>query len=142
MDSLGRPTQKTDPVGNVDYMTYDDVNHEWRRYPGWHAAGTNYATTGPVEIYKHYLPNGTGQAVFNESLTAVMSTQSSATPTGHEALASIQSLLRAITNVGGQVTESRAYFAFSGTSGDLRYVFDQALSNAEADTIIERTLEI
>ena len=120
VDGLGRTTELTDPNGNVTYYTYDDVAHESRVYPGWHSytSGTNtlYTTTGPVQIVKTYQPVSSGEALFNETLTATISGQSASVPTGHEAITSIQTLHRNLTNISGQVIEARDYFSLSGTS--------------------------
>jgi RHS repeat-associated protein len=120
VDGLGRTTKITDPKGNITYYTYDDVAHESRSYPGWHSytSGTNtlYTTTGPVGISKIYQPVSTGEPLFNEMLTATIAGQSSTTPTGHEAITAITSLHRDITNISGQVVESRDYFNLTGTT--------------------------
>jgi RHS repeat-associated protein len=120
VDGLGRTTKITDPKGNITYYTYDDVAHESRSYPGWHSytSGTNtlYTTTGPVGISKKYQPINSGEALFNETLTATIAGQSASIPTGHEAIGSITSLHREITNNSGQVVEARDYFNLTGTS--------------------------
>jgi hypothetical protein len=45
VDSLGRTTKVTDPLGNVTYTVYFVPKHDVRTYPGWNSS-TNMPT-GP-----------------------------------------------------------------------------------------------
>ena len=35
VDAMGRPTEETDPNGNITYFYYDDASHAERIYRGW-----------------------------------------------------------------------------------------------------------
>jgi hypothetical protein len=47
VDALSRPTQVTDPLGDITYTVYLDSNHEVRTYNGWNTSTST--PTGPTE---------------------------------------------------------------------------------------------
>src|SRR6185312_7449392 len=49
VDVFGRPTQVTDPKGNVSYYSYNDPNHECRIYH-WDVAA--HQEIGPTEVVR------------------------------------------------------------------------------------------
>jgi YD repeat-containing protein len=108
VDSLGRPTQLTDPNGNVTYETYNDPNHETRVYRGW----TGTAPTGPTELYREDRP---GSYVESLTMSATPHLTGSA-PDGTEAVSGLQTLSREITNAAGQFVASDAYFNLSNVT--------------------------
>ncbi|HZL36500.1 MAG TPA: hypothetical protein VFC78_14370, partial [Tepidisphaeraceae bacterium] len=136
VDPRGRNVEVTDANGNKAYTIYDDVNHQTITFPGWNAA--THTTTGPVVVSGEYWPaSGAGagqQTVYDQALTtSATPTWDSTTnaPTGIGALSSanIQSLSRQLTNNGGQVIESDAYFSMAGISYSAAYAQLGASSN-------------
>jgi RHS repeat-associated protein len=108
VDALGRPTQITDPVGNVTYAVYKDTNYEVRIYPGWQS-GSN-TTTGPTQDYREDRPGS-----YTESLTMSAAPHTTGgVPDGAEAIANVQALSRDVTNSAGQLAYRDAYFNLSG----------------------------
>src|SRR5262249_21609518 len=51
VDGMGRPTQTTDPAGNVTYTVYNDASHEVRTYPGWNSGSST--PTGPTRVLRY-----------------------------------------------------------------------------------------
>lgn len=119
VDGLGRTTKVTDPKGNVTYAVYDDDKLEVRTYPGWNAA--TKTTTGPVSVQRQDRPGSYAESLtFSWSDPAGLPVDASGVPTGAELLtspyATIESLGRAHTNLGGQVDEVDAYFDLGGVA--------------------------
>jgi RHS repeat-associated protein len=108
VDALGRPTAITDPVGNVTYLVYDDVNHAVRTYAGWNS-GTG-TPTGPTQVVRYDAAGG-----YTETLTMTATPHlTGGVPDGTEAISGVQTLARAYTNAAGQVVSQDAYFNLSG----------------------------
>jgi RHS repeat-associated protein len=110
VDSLGRTTKLTDPVGDITYTVYLDTNYEVRTYPGWNS--TNNLPTGPIQDSREDRPGS-----YMENLT--FSTTPHLTnnvPDGTETIANIQSLSRSYSNNAGQLVRSDAYFSLSGVA--------------------------
>jgi len=123
VDGLGRTTKETDPAGNVTYTVYNDAEHEVRVYRGWHQDGSNWVTTGPIEVTREFrtaTPDSNGNGgVYTETLTtSATPTVSSGVPTGQETISAsnIQSLARDLTNTAGQVVEHDDYYSMSGVT--------------------------
>jgi RHS repeat-associated protein len=123
VDSLGRTTEQTDPNGNVTYTVFNDPGHEMRVYAGWHQVGTNWFTTSPIQVTRHYRPaagaSSGQQTVYDETLTSSATPAvSGAAPTGTETIdqTNIQTLTRSLTSSGGQMVEGDAYFSLSGVT--------------------------
>lgn len=119
VDGLGRTTQETDPNGNVTYTVYNDTNHEARVYPGWNS--TSHTTTGPIQVSRTFYPTGSGQTLYDETLTSSAVPSYNGTtnaPTGTETIdaSNIQTLSRGLTNKAGQLIESDDYFSMSGVT--------------------------
>jgi hypothetical protein len=120
VDTLGRTTKLTDPKGNITYTVYLDASHAVRTYHGWVDPVTSPPyTTGPTEISQEVWPAaGTGNPVFEETLTASTSPQIDANrqPTGGETIliGDIQSWSRQYTNNAGQVVRTDTYFNKTG----------------------------
>jgi RHS repeat-associated protein len=138
VDALGRTTEETDPDGNVTYTVYNDPGHETRVYPGWHQVGSNWVTTGPIEVSRHYRPaagaSSGQQTVYDETLTSSATpVVSSGVPTGLETIdqTNIQTLSRTLTNNGGQNSEQDDYFSLSGiTYGQATAVLGSSSNNS------------
>jgi RHS repeat-associated protein len=108
IDALGRPTQVTDPNGNVTYAVYDDVNHEVRIYQGWNS--TTDMPTGPTLVARQDWANG-----YNETLTMSAAPHlTGGVPDGTEAIADVQTLTRTYRNPAGQNVREDDYFNLSG----------------------------
>jgi hypothetical protein len=87
-DRLGRPTEITDPNGNLTYIVYRDPQHEVRVYPGWQGSPT-HRPTGPTYVYRENWPtSGPSQLVYYEALTmsAPPALDASNKPTGTESI--------------------------------------------------------
>lgn len=112
VDALGRPTMVTDPNGNVTYYTYDDPEHEYRVYPGWHQIGTSgtYTTTGPVQVHREDWAQN-----YTEDLTYA-TTLSQAIPDGTDPIINLRTLSRNYMNVAGQVDHEDRYFNLAGVA--------------------------
>ncbi len=127
VDGLGRETKRTDPTGNITYTVYLDPDHAVRTYPGWQAA-TNLPT-GPTQEVREVRPAPNSQnPLFTETLTmsAAPAVDMNNLPTGTESISQVQSLARSITNSGGQVQETDAYFSL----GKLSYSVSPYLGTA------------
>jgi hypothetical protein len=110
VDSLGRPTKFTDPLGNVTYTVYLDTNYEVRTYAGWNS--TTNLPTGPIQDSREDRPGS-----YMESLTYSATPHlTNGAPDGTEAISNIQSLSRSYTNSSGQMVRSDAYFSLSGVT--------------------------
>jgi RHS repeat-associated protein len=108
VDALGRPTQVTDAAGNVTYAVYLDTQYEVRVYPGWQS-GTS-STTGPTRLYREDRPGS-----YLEFLTMSATPHTTGgVPDGTEAIGSLQSLAREVTNSAGQAVYEDRYFNLSG----------------------------
>jgi hypothetical protein len=109
-DAQGRTTEVTDPNLNVTYTVYNDSSHTMIVYPGWHeTSGSNYTTTGPVQVTDDNWALG-----YNETFTYEYSPSGSSAPNGSDTPESLESLSIEKTNYGGQVTEKDQYFSLSG----------------------------
>ncbi|MBA4192465.1 MAG: hypothetical protein C0467_31235, partial [Planctomycetaceae bacterium] len=108
VDSFGRITKETTPEGRINYMVYNDANHEVRAYMGWDA-GTS-TPTGPTVVTREDRANGYIETLTMTATPAV----SSGRPTGTESIGQIQSLYRSYVNDAGQLVTSDAYFDLSG----------------------------
>ena len=127
VDGFGRPTQVTDPDGNVTFYVYQDGADEVREYSGWRwNAGTSRyydAAEGAVSVYREDVAGN-----YTETLSYVwtgtggnaLPVDSFGQPTGAESLTSsyadLQSLSRSLLNSAGQVTETLDYYNLSGLS--------------------------
>jgi RHS repeat-associated protein len=108
VDSLGRDKVMTDPNGNVTYTTYDDLDHEYRVYPGWNAA--TGLPTGPTQVYREDRPGS-----YTETLTMSATPHlTGGVPDGTEPISNLQTLSRTYISAGGQITDRREYFNLSG----------------------------
>ncbi len=107
-DALGRTTKSVDPLGQIAYTVYDDINKATRTYAGW----TGSATTGPTVVTRDDWAGG-----YTEILTmSATPTTSSSKPTGAESISSIQSLSRSYRNTAGQTVYSDSYFDLTGVT--------------------------
>jgi hypothetical protein len=106
--ALGRPTQVTDPAGNIDYTVYKDPNHEVRVYTGWNS-GTN-TPTGPTEVYRDDLAGSYSEVLTMSAAPHLTGGQ----PDGTEAVSGLQTLSRTTVNAAGQVVYQDDYFNLSG----------------------------
>jgi RHS repeat-associated protein len=109
VDSLGRTTKRTDPVGNVTYTVYDDVNHAVRTYAGWDS--TNHIPTGPTVVQRQDQTNNYTEVL---TMTATPALDGNGRPTGTEAISGLQTLKRTAMNSAGQVTDQYDYFNLAG----------------------------
>ncbi|MFL5246024.1 MAG: RHS repeat-associated core domain-containing protein [Gemmataceae bacterium] len=110
VDGLGRPTQLTDPLGNISYTVYNDPNYEKLVYPGWNS--TTSTPTGPTQVIREDRPGS-----YMESLTMSATPHlTGGVPDGTEAISGLQTLARAYTNAAGQVVRNDAYFNLSGVT--------------------------
>lgn len=109
VDGLGRPTQITDPNGQITYAVYLDTNHELRIYTGWNTS-TN-APTGPTQDVREDRVNS-----YYETLTmsATPALDGNNHPTGGEAISNLQTLSRQYMNAAGQIIRKDDYFNLSG----------------------------
>ncbi len=108
VDSLGRMTKVTDPLGQITYTVFDDINKTTRVYAGW----TGSATTGPTVVSRDDRAGG-----YTETLTmSATPNTSSSRPTGTESISSIQSLSRTYRNAAGQSTHTDSYFDLTGVT--------------------------
>src|SRR5262249_14742513 len=109
VDKLGRTTKRTDPRDkaptdnthqNVTYLTYDDVAHEVRTYPGWLPTGR---PTGPTQLWRE--DRGLSPSSYVETLTmdVTPTLNGNGEPLGTEAIANVQTLTRTFTSKGGRV---------------------------------------
>ena len=128
VDGLGRPTEITDPNGNITYIVFDDIDHEERIYAGWNSStGT---PTGPTQVIRQDMANN-----YTETLTMTATPSlTSGVPNGTESISSVQSLSRSYTNTGGQVTETDAYFNLSGVTYSTSTFIGTAGTNYYATT--------
>jgi RHS repeat-associated protein len=104
VDTLGRTTKSTDPLGIVSYTVYNDVTQEVRSYPAWNS--TTNAPTGPISVYRDDWTNGYSESLTMSATPAV----SGGRPTGAEAISNLQSLSRAYRNEAGQTVTQDQYF--------------------------------
>jgi RHS repeat-associated protein len=110
VDALGRPTQTTDPLGNITYLVYLDTNHEERIYPGWNTS-TNLPT-GPTQDYRTDRTNS-----YNEELTMTATPHlTGGVPDGTEAISGVRTLARQYISAGGQDTADDKYFNLTGVT--------------------------
>jgi YD repeat-containing protein len=110
VDALGRPTQITDPLGDITYLVYLDTNHEERIYRGWNTS-TNLPT-GPTEDYRIDRTNS-----YFETLTMTATPHlTGGAPDGSEAISGVQTLARQYISAGGQDTADDAYFNLSSVT--------------------------
>ena len=108
VDGLGRPTEKTDPNGNVTYIVYIDTNYEVRTYPGWNSS--THLPTGPTLDVHQDRP---GSYVETLTMTATPNLTNNL-PDGTEAIANIESLTRTYTNSAGQQSSKDDYINLTG----------------------------
>ena len=109
------------------HTRYNDANHEIRVYAGW----TGSAATGPVEIFRGYMPTPlitasvpaapagqqtVYQEVLTESPSGAIHLGPDGLPDGGEPVGTIQSLSRDLTNNSGQVIETDDYFSLAGVT--------------------------
>jgi RHS repeat-associated protein len=116
VDFEGRPTKITTPNGNVDYITYDDVNHVTREYIGWtyNSSNATYAPSSPVEVDWNNWAQGL-EATLSYSYTPA----ASSTPAdGSGAISGLQSLAINKNNDANQTVETDDYFSLSGITID------------------------
>jgi hypothetical protein len=110
VDALGRPTQETDPDGNVTYTVYNDTNYEVLTYPGWNSS-TN-TPTGPTEVVRQDRANS-----YTETLTMTATPHlTGGAPDGTEAIGNVVTLSRTYTNSAGQDVRSDDYVNLSGVT--------------------------
>jgi len=108
VDALGRPTQLTDPLGNITYTVYNDPTYEKLIYPGW----TGTAPTGPTQVVREDRPGS-----YLETLTMSATPHlTGGVPDGTEVISNLQTLSRAYANAAGQVVRNDAYFNLSGVT--------------------------
>ena len=109
VDSLGRPTRYTDPLGRVAYTVYDDLQHSVRTYVGWNSATST--PSGPIQLIRRDL-SGT----YLETLTfdGVPTVDAQGRPTGQEPITNVQSLSRSHVNSAGQVVAEDRYTNLDG----------------------------
>jgi hypothetical protein len=83
VDGLARPTQITDPNGNITFNVFLDTNYEVRTYPGWNS--TTHTTTGPTQDVREDRVSS-----YYETLTmsATPAVDGNGNPTGGEAVSS------------------------------------------------------
>jgi RHS repeat-associated protein len=104
VDALGRPTQVTEPNGNVTVTVYKDTNYETRIYPGW--SSTTLTTTGPTQDMREDRVNS-----YVETLTmSVTPHTTNGVPDGTEAITSMQTLSRSYVNQYGAVNRKDDYY--------------------------------
>jgi YD repeat-containing protein len=109
-DGLGRPSEITDPNGNITYIVYDDIDHEVRTYPGWNTS-TN-TPTGPTQVVRQDMARS-----YIETLNMTATPHlTSGVPDGTESISGVQTLSRNYANNGGQLVESDACFNLSGVT--------------------------
>jgi hypothetical protein len=110
VDSLGRTTKLTDPLGQVTYTVYIDTNYEVRTYAGWNS--TTNLPTGPTMDSREDRPGS-----YMESLTMSATPHlTSGAPDGTEAIGNVQALSRSYANSAGQMVRSDSYFNLSGVT--------------------------
>src|SRR6185436_1135572 len=107
VDSLGRATKATDPLGQVSYTVYKDVDHELRHYAAWNAA--TLSPTGPTLVTREDRPGSYTETVTMSATPAVLSGE----PTGAEPVSNLQSLSRTYLDGGDRATHSDSYFDFA-----------------------------
>ncbi len=117
LNANGRTVIETDPVGNITFTIYDDVNKEVRTYRGWTKSGSTYVrmtNPPPTEVTRE-----DQSGAFTESLTmtAPLTTSdvdpTTGAPLGTEAIAAVTSLSRSLMDSAGQVTETDNYYDLS-----------------------------
>lgn len=109
-DAFGRPLAVTDPKGTVTYTVYKDAVREVRIYPGWDTSTSR--PTGPTRVMREDLGRGYREAL---TMTATPSVPAG-TPTGGEAIASIQSLSRDVLDTNGRVAFRDLYRDLTGVT--------------------------
>jgi len=111
VDGPGPDHSGNQPRRDVTYTVYNDTNHEVRIYAGWNS-GT-HTPTGPTVVER---TDRVHDPSYTEVLTmsAAPAYDGNGRPTGAEAIGSIQTLTRAFTSDGGQVTRADDYFNLAG----------------------------
>jgi RHS repeat-associated protein len=110
VEILGRPTQVTDPAGNITYIVYNDPNYERLVYPGWNSS-TNLPT-GPTQVYREDRPGS-----YLETLTMSATPHlTNGVPDGTESISNLQTLARRYGNSAGQLVRADAYFNLTGVT--------------------------
>ncbi len=108
VDGMGRPTKITSPGGRIDYIVYNDIDHEERIYAAWNSG--NDAPTGPTQVIRADYANG-----YTETLTmSATPGVTSGRPDGTETIDDLETLSRRYTNTAWQVTYQDDYFDLSG----------------------------
>jgi RHS repeat-associated protein len=108
VDLLGRPTKTTDANGHITYTVYLDTQHEMRTYVGWNTS-TNVPTV-PTEVMREDRAGG-----YTETLTMTAAPHlTNNVPDGTEAISSIQSLERDLTDLSFRPSETDRYVSLSG----------------------------
>jgi RHS repeat-associated protein len=111
VDGLGRPTQITDPNGNISYNLFIDTNYEVRTYPGWN--NQTLAPTGPTQDRRYDRPGSYWEAL---TMSATPAVDGNGHPTGAEAISNLQTLSRSYISAGGQLARRDNYFNLAGVT--------------------------
>jgi RHS repeat-associated protein len=111
VDGLGRPTQITDPNGNISYNVFIDTNYEIRTYPGWNSS--THTPTGPTQDTRYDRPGSYWESL---TMSATPAVDGNGHPTGGEAISNLQTLSRSYISAGGQVARGDAYLNLTGVT--------------------------
>jgi RHS repeat-associated protein len=108
VDKLARPTQVTDPLGDITWNVYNDPAWESRTYPGW----TGTAPTGPTQVSRRDKPGS-----YDEMLTMSVAPHLdlSGNPDGTEGIASVITDTRTFLDTGNRLINRDSYFLIPAT---------------------------
>jgi RHS repeat-associated protein len=108
VDVLGRTTKTTDPLGQISYTVYRDVQHETRVYPGWNSS-TN-KPTGPTQLVREDRARNYAESL----LMSATPTVSAGVPIGTETISGLTALTRHNLDTGDRPVSTDTYFSFTG----------------------------
>jgi RHS repeat-associated protein len=111
VDGLGRPTQITDPNGQITYRVYLDINYEDRTYLGWNSS--THTPTGPTQDTRYDRPGSYWESL---TMSATPAVDGNGHPTGGEAISNLQTLSRSYISAGGQLARKDDYFNLTGVT--------------------------